>query len=1127
MLRRCQFIFIVLVILHESEIVSGRFFQEQKEPNYLYVLNRNEPLTAKSRPKRFIPWHKETVTGKGSSELGEENIKGAEFILENDANNIAFVFWKHHETNVIFILTCQDANTTSLGKLSNKGCHSYSNFYRSGDLGASFNRSDQVAPFENHWLHSIYLSSVNKAFIVITDYFNKTLFVTENKGVDYEKFKLNFSPTFIEFHPTNKDVLAAFDNTKEGKQSLWLSRNRGKTWQFISKNVKNYFWQTEKLSDTSNGIYFERLEIHRSKYEGEMVSSLCHYPFPKVQDSVQPVLIKITDLVQNSVFIGDEYVIVQMAANKHLFSMRPKYNPYFRKVIYKFQNSKPHLHHTVLSSDNNEIILAVFNPDKTVTLYLSDETGSYFFFIQENVIAEALTDAGKIPKIDFYRAKGFISSYLVNRKDNGTLISHDKGYSWNPLTYEKKGHDGRDVDIDCKRVGGECRLNLFIRVEEFYSDYTAPLLSKESAPGIILAQGRIGGVLKHEDLVHAKHDVYISIDAGKTWRQTLGSFYSYAILDHGNAIAATPLQFTVRQEIKLSTNFGYHWYDFFLTRRYSRIAAIITDSTAKTLVVNVFGFLYQQPKHSDVKGNQWVVWQFNFTKLLSRACKDEDYYRYYPHSKEACLLGQKYSYLQNLRHENASATCFSPPGFDLKLRRDACPCTKHDYECDDNYVTVPIGKYSYTCKPINDHQKQQQNCDLNGFYIKTKGYRKQHGNKCTKGVEQELSGTKEKCNVVLPVVKIKSSLIAVGLEEIVTFKIQYSINTYGSNYTWDFGDGTVISGEMSQVETVQHYFKTIGHFAVKLIAMNSKGTYTDTALIVVLDKTYHSAFIDFDAPIIVNQENKFILRKLQKDGESKKEIPDGKSIRFLWSFKGVYIGGTHFSSVPYTFSESGVFQVEVQIISPVNSQTVYRMVRVYEKAYVIDITFSSYLDTLNTQTQTWTNDFIDKFTNFITIRYNIDSNSDRVIVQVNNTIPTCARLIICDVESNLVTYKCAEQLVKEITNDINLKKPLLDAYHNAHIHIQTAKMVGPVRHMISDAGSTAASSHNYIWIYVVVLLLIIVIIIGAAILYRHRGKKSWFNVRRNKHDIMQKNLVFHTDEDCVGLEGPDLPQYRD
>ena len=45
-----------------------------------------------------------------------------------DSYNVAFVFWKHAETKVIFILTCQTANTTNYNKHSNKGKYINSDF---------------------------------------------------------------------------------------------------------------------------------------------------------------------------------------------------------------------------------------------------------------------------------------------------------------------------------------------------------------------------------------------------------------------------------------------------------------------------------------------------------------------------------------------------------------------------------------------------------------------------------------------------------------------------------------------------------------------------------------------------------------------------------------------------------------------------------------------------------------------------------------------------------------------------------------------------------------------------------------------------------------------------------------
>jgi len=1116
--------------------IHAKLFYPQTDihADYVTVLDRKSGTTIPdrhgARTKRFakVPGMKEKV-----NVVGKSGVESTEYVLLEDSNNIAFVFWKHHRTDSIFILTCENASTVSTGKLSNKGCHSYSNLYRSDSLGASFNRSDKVEPFTGHWLHSIYLSPLAKDFIIITDYKNKTIFITSDEGKTYEKVKLDFSPTFMQFHPSKKEIISAFDNTRAGKNSLWWSIDSGKTWRRASSNIKNYFWKSEKLDEHGgDGFYFERLEVNQKPIDGKLVSGLYFFLFPKERNVGVP-LVRSTNLVQDSVYVGDEFVLMQKVSDKKVYVIRPKYQNVPHEIVYQLKNSKAHIHYIVISSDNNEVLLGVMHPDQTVTLYMSDHSGVFFKFLIEDVISEPLKHASRIPKMDFHRAKGMKTTYIVNTKKNGTLISLDKGHTWNILNYGKVGIDGDRIDASCKQLRiGKCQLNLYLAVEKLYSDYTAPLLSKESAPGILIAQGRISVPSPEiEDLTHAPHDVYISTDGGRYWRQALDSFYGYAMLDHGNAIAATPLQFTVRQEIKLSTNYGYHWYDFMLTHRYSRIAAIITDSTAKTLIVNVFGFLHQQPLASDVKGNQWVVWKFNFTRVIPRVCEHDDYIRYFPTND--CILGDKFGYLRSIRFENETARCFSPPDHDIQPRHKSCACTKADFECDDEYIRLPVGPNSYKCQPIYEELGQRhQVCDKDGFYIKTKGYKKLQGDKCSGGVENQLTGTKEKCDNISPVAKIRASRSTIGINDFVRFTIVYTVQSAGTKYFWIFGDGNNMTGSFREVESVRHSFKTVGHYTVKLVAQRKRQTYTDSVVIIVLDRTYHNAFIHYKAPIILNEPVNFQLQKMSNDGESLKELPHFGNIRFLWSFQGVYQGNSNSVTVPFTFKKTGTFQVEVQVITPINSQTIVRMVRVYKSAYAIDFTFSSYLALLNTGTHTWLNDFMYKFKDFIKVRYNVDNRDERLLTEEKLSASTRARLLICDFDDasmNSTDYKTAEALAHHIIADINENKPVLPGYRSSDIHVIKAESIGFVHAIGGDENKTDKKSN--VWIYIVVMLIILIAVVALTLFIRSRRKGGCLpkrlHIRRDKNDIMQKKLVFNTDEDCVGLEGPDLPQYKD
>lgn len=331
----------------------------------------------------------------------------------------------------------------------------------------------------------------------------------------------------------------------------------------------------------------------------------------------------------------------------------------------------------------------------------------------------------------------------------------------------------------------------------------------------------------------------------------------------------------------------------------------------------------------------------------------------------------------------------------------------------------------------------------------------------------------------------------------------------------------------------------MGQFNVGLLAKNEFSTYRTEYVVVVMDKTYHNSFITYHTPIVAGIENTFELKRLDKEGEPQSDLPPHHiSIKFMWSFKGIYGGDTKSHQVKHTFDKPGTYQVECQIISPmINIQTVIRTVRVYKAAYAVDVFFSPYLSNLNTGTATWANDFLHKLKSFIALRYDIDDADARVITEIRGSKPFVARVIICDVTSfNGILYKSAESFGKDIVDDIVKKKPLLIGFQHADIHAIRAEVIGfthPVAKDNKPMNQTGNQAQPKIWIYVVVMVIILVLLASLVIYIRLRRNKNgslgnlWRGVfiRKDKNDVMQKKLVFHADEDCVGLEGPDLPQY--
>lgn len=87
---------------------------------------------------------------------------------------------------------------------------------------------------------------------------------------------------------------------------------------------------------------------------------------------------------------------------------------------------------------------------------------------------------------------------------------------------------------------------------------SASIMSSKSAPGIIMATGVMGKSLK------GIPGVYLSRDAGLTWKRILKDYYFFNYGDHGGVLVAVKY-FKLRGEtrkILYSTNEGIEWNSY-------------------------------------------------------------------------------------------------------------------------------------------------------------------------------------------------------------------------------------------------------------------------------------------------------------------------------------------------------------------------------------------------------------------------------------------------------------------------------------------------------------------------------------------------------------------------------------
>lgn len=1079
-------------IILNMEVVKTRIFQYEDDDNdYLHVFDKRKLNDRKRNRYTRSTNEYERTSRRDNSHV---NIS-THFIFKQDSNNVAFVFWKHAKTTVIFILTCQNANTTNYNKHSNKGCKSKSKFYRSDDHGKSFVSITQG--IERAHLHSIYLSPTNKSFITLTDYKNKTLYLTNDAGRTFTKYNVPFQPTYIYFHPVREDYIAAYDNTLQGENSLYLSEDRGVTWVRVAKKVRNYFWARGDYDDDDRTVFVEKESS--KKIDSKTVSSFLYMISPPYNQSR---LIYKQHLVPFSVYVGEKFILAQRIDDRKIYVSAGKRRSF---EVAKFnKQTKAHVMYVVISDENSEILLALIHPLLQASLYLSDSTGENFRLQQTDILTDPIKNHVVPPKMDLYVVKGVYGTYIVNRRGKGSSITFDKGHTWRVIQVENKHVKSGKLNTRCG--ANACDLALYLKIENPFSDFTAPIISKANAPGIIIAQGHIG---RYRPLEHLKHYVFMSTDGGYTWKQTLGTSNGYVILDHGGLIAATPLKSTSLSsaQITYSLNYGESWTPIHLTKMYSRIAAIITESTASLLVMNVFGFLNQE-KSGSYKGNTWIVWHFNFSKVLNVSCKDDDYLTW-RQNENACVMGERSS----SKRRNSSKLCYSGPNFNNSLSQLPCNCTYKDYYCEKDYIRT-----GDKCAPINPEHRLVKTCEVGDYYKKTKGYIKHYGDKCKGGIEHEVSPTIERCKVTNPVIlKIKASSTMVAVDKLVTFNIVIVDGVYNATYVWTFSDkNKQLRGSYQQMKKVNYKFQRSGVFNVTLKGTNRKGISITSIMVKVVDSLYIHPQIYYSHPVLVNKPTHFSLQTFVNG--SLVLIKRPQNTKFLWSFDGVYVGGENSIALDHTLVTSGIVNMEVQVINGVSIEVLQERVRVYLSAVVVDLFFSKILDSFNTGTKTWIIDFETKYKNYLDYKHDLIRKglSDRVIVRGSSGTPTRLSIIICDTLQTINDPdNKASVIANMIVNVINKNKPFVKGYEKQGVHVMRARIKSSEVHKDN-------TGDKYTWVYIVIVVIIMAVITLLMAYYRYRRKGSLLCLLY-PHDSMNKQLV--DDESDNEVEVADTPEY--
>lgn len=370
--------------------------------------------------------------------------------------------------------------------------------------------------------------------------------------------------------------------------------------------------------------------------------------------------------------------------------------------------------YTLLASTNYTVRVGVLSKPHAVPmgdLYSSNSNGTYFTRNVEhlNRNAQGYFDYESIEGIDGIALANVVDNWKEldqshdARKKIVSRITFDDGRTFRPLKAGKE-------DLHLHSITDKSNIG--------------PVFSSP-APGLLMGVGNTGDQLKE----YLDGDLYVSDDAGISWRKARSEAHKYEFGDQGSVLVAV-FDEGRTDEVYYSINHGKDWSTAKLPENI-RPSQFTTNPDSTSLK-----FLLVGSTRKESKTEHYII-SLDFRELHERKCGDKDFERWPARLDEKgepdCLMGHKQFY----RRRKADADCFIDEEFkDPVPEFEPCKCTKEDFECDFNYVKSEDGQ---GCVPSGVVPVPEKSCKKpDDTYEDTAGFRLIPGNKCIRQGGEEL-----------------------------------------------------------------------------------------------------------------------------------------------------------------------------------------------------------------------------------------------------------------------------------------------------------------------------------------------------------------------------------------------------
>ena len=372
--------------------------------------------------------------------------------------------------------------------------------------------------------------------------------------------------------------------------------------------------------------------------------------------------------------------------------------------------------YTILESTSYSIqvdVMTVEPPNPMGILFTSNSNGTYF---TKN---EAHTNRNMNGIVDFEKVQGIQGIVLVNIVDNFKDVEESFGREEKRLKSQISFNDGRDFH-DLTADKKSLHLHSVTEMNNIGRVFSSP------APGLVMGVGNTGDYLKP----YEEGDLYVSDDAGLTWRLALEEAHKYEFGDQGSILVAIYDEGPT-DVLQYSLNHGKKWHKVDLPEEKIRAKALTTTPDSTSMKFFLWG-----SKGGGSKIEHWVF-SIDFEDMHEDKCSDKDFEEWTARvdedGKPTCVMGREQFY----RRRKPDVDCFirEKKFKEIEPEFKTCECTEEDFECDYNFIRSKEGKECVRDGPLPDPKGVCKNGAKK--YKASSGYRKIPGNGCKGGVDLE------------------------------------------------------------------------------------------------------------------------------------------------------------------------------------------------------------------------------------------------------------------------------------------------------------------------------------------------------------------------------------------------------